>query len=148
MTKTLESEICYKIMNLFNAQGILEYKYLIPNIIETSWDNTKIKLRDFMYEKLGLCFAKDYDWIQEQYDKINYEITGFKTTYGYLYSADTILGLANEYNEECFERYYYNNIHKDILEILDEYKNNNNGDKLVNNIKKYFIDKLEEIKEN
>lgn len=31
---------------------------------------------------------------------------------------------------------------------LDEYKDNNNGDKLVNNIKKYFIDKLEEIKEN
>lgn len=117
MFKKIETEICWFIAKLFKANKnnnccILTYKYL--------WENITYGIKNLfltlLSKKCPNCklLIKDYEWLQEQYDVINHELTGGMTTYGYLYKSDTIIELAEKHFEKFCKR--------DILDICKNHK--------------------------
>lgn len=137
--KTIEYFICKTTYKIFNTGGILGYEYILENISN--------KFKDLFLTGLSkTCpncklLIKDYEWLQEQYDTINHEVTGYMTTYGYLYSADTVLNLANEYNDKFYSRHFYDVYSKDVMDIIQCCDSKH---EVIKELKEYF----ENIKEN
>ena len=133
MLKTIDYFICRIIYKIFNTSGILGYEYILENISG--------KLKDLFLTGLSkTCpnckiLIKDYEWLQEQYDIINHEVTGYMTSYGYLYSADTVLSLANEYNEKFYSRHFYNIYSIDIMDIIEGCDSKHEA---IEQLKEYF----------